>query len=192
MSRDDDYEDDDYEEPPPPAFPVVVRLAGIIWIGIGALGVVSAVLNFAGAGAANRANPNGQNPAAGAQAAGQSIGGCCTALIAVAFVAVGYNTVTGKAKDTLGNAIGSLLLAALVACVGVAVVGFATAAANNPAGKRAPPDAGAELVIAGIIFGGVCLLYVVPGVLALVGRRDYLAWRKYHAPVKRRRRDDDD
>ncbi len=189
--RDDDF-DDERDDDRAPAFPVAVRIAGVIWIAIGALQILSALVNFATAGAANRAG------AAPGAAAGQSCGGFAGLLFGVGFLSVGLNTVRGKAKDTLGNSIGSLLLGALCLGIAVLVVAMGGMMANAGPNRPAQPNAGAVAAITAVVLGGVSLFYIVPGVLGLVGRRGYLAWRAATFPTQRRqrrsrgRRDDDD
>ena len=175
--------DDDYDyDPREPAFPVSVRLAGAGWVAVGILSLLSAALQIMMAGAANNVNANNAAPAAPGQS---PISGCCPALFGIAFIYVGIQTVTGKAKDTLGNAIGSLIFGGLIATVCVLVLVLMNANPNAAAGMR---FGGIEIAI----MLAMSLLYIVPGILALVGRRSYRAWKKYHAPVRRRRRRDDD
>ncbi len=78
-------EDDDSRSPAP--YPIAVRIAAILWIGFGALGMIGGMLQLAQAGAQAG---NGNSPGAP----------CCGFAIAIAFIVVGYQTLTGKAKDT--------------------------------------------------------------------------------------------
>ena len=138
-----------------PRFPPVVLVAGIAWIVFGGLillnlvFVVLAVLVAAGA-------------QGGAQQGAFLAGGLCVAVViglfGAAFLFVGIQTVRGTARDTLGSAIGSLVIGAL----------------NLLAGGGA--------VMTGNIQGVINLLagagLVTAGVLALVGRSEYRAWRQ--------------
>jgi hypothetical protein len=165
--RDTDDDFRDFDEGP--RFPATVMTAGIAWIGFGSLGLflmlVSLVLRAAEPADVGPRDPAGK---AGYQA-GRVGGTICGGLIAGAFIFVGIQTVRGTAKDTLGNAIGSILLGALYAGVGllVLVIGSATGRAGAP-----------ELLVGGIFAGlfGACLIGA--GVLALVGRAEYKAWRQ--------------
>lgn len=195
--RDDDRDDDrydDYEDRPGrdgPGFPTGVLAAGIIWIGFGVLGVVGTLFNLVTVGAQAAGGP--QNPGAGA-------GGCCGGLVAIGFLVVGIQTVTGKAKDTSGNGLGSLGLAVLYGGVAIVVGAFGAAGAlgpppNNPPG---PPNAGglqADVWVVAAVLGFFALLLAVAGVLALSGRSAYRAWRRAEGldrPRRRPPRDDED
>jgi hypothetical protein len=90
----------------PPAFPVTVRLAGIIWIGIGSLIIISSFIRIV------LQIMNGEK--------GVSAIGIGPALIAAAFLYVGILTVTGKSPGILGNAIGAIVIA--LAQYGIAVL----------------------------------------------------------------------
>lgn len=179
----DDY-DDDYDRRRVP-FPTPVMIAGIVWIGAGGLSLVNAVLSISQAGGGG----GGANPGSG----------FCAGLIGVAFLVCGYQTVTGKATDTRGNAIGSILLGLLQVLIGVAVAVFGVgAAAANPnanpnAGGPNPPAALAGImVVVGGIVAVVGVTLITAGILALAGRRQYLDWRRDNGhPVGRRGRDRD-
>jgi hypothetical protein len=170
-------EDDDYPEDLPAGgapFPTSVAAAGVIWIVIGSL----ILLN----GAANLVVSTAAAPAAGgsgAYAAGSVCGVLFIVLFGAAFLFVGVQSVRGTARDTLGNAIGSLVFALLYGGIGVvALVGGAVV--GGAAGTIAM--IGAFIAI----LGGIALLSA--GVLALVGRDAYKAWQR--AQRKGRRRDD--
>lgn len=49
--------------------------------------------------------------------------GCCPGVIGIVFLSCGYQTVTGTARDTRGNAIGSILLGLLQIAAAI-VIGF--------------------------------------------------------------------
>jgi hypothetical protein len=136
-----------------PRYPGVVMAAGIIWIVFGSL----ILLNGAGAlllGAAMSAGTG----SGGALGAGASIG-VVAALFGAAFLFVGVQSVRGTAPGTLGNGIGSIVFAVLQFGGGVAQV-----VAGQP-------------LLGAINFLGGCGL-LAAGVLALIGRTDYMAWRK--------------
>lgn len=131
-------------------FPTTVMLAGIAWIMIGGLGMCNALVMVGMAGAA--ANQK-DAAAAGSACTPVAVGG-----VALCFLFVGVQTVRGTAKDTLGNAVGSLVFAAFnfLACAAVAVGGEPIVAA-----------------VSSVIGFGL----VAAGVLALVGRGAYRQWR---------------
>src|SRR5262245_29984388 len=162
-------DDDGRYEPP---CPVAVRIAAILWIGFGALGIIGGVVQLAQAGA----------QAGNDQSRG---GSCCGFVIAIAFVVVGFQTWTGQAKDTLGNGIGSILIGLLY--LGVTALLFT-------AGVRANLGGGVKLIAAFVGLVGMSL--ILAGVLALGGRDQYRRWRAESGiatpPRRRRRRDDDD
>lgn len=179
MRDDDEYDDrdDDRDDDGPAPFPLGVRLAGVVWIGFGVLSLINLAVSFAVAGG-NRGP--GATPGSGA----------CGALIGVVFLACGYQTVTGTAKDTRGNGIGSIVFGLLQLLVGgaIAVLGVGGANANpgNPA-NGGPPLAGVML-ITGAVVAAMGVAMITAGVLALVGRRAYLDWRRENAPDEQRRR----
>ena len=121
--------------------PGVVKAAGIIWIVVGGLGLLGQLMSL------------------GAGFRPQNILGLA---IAVAFLVCGIQTVMGKAKDTLGNGIGSIV-------IGLLNGGFLGYAASNL------PSAMAGAMM---LFGApVVLGLLVGGILALVGRTGYKEWR---------------
>jgi hypothetical protein len=189
MRDDDDYEDeddlDDRRASGRPSFPGIVRAAGIIWIGVGGLELLNAVANAVMAGMNQNQNPG-------------SVGGvCCAGGIGIAFLVCGIQTVTGKATDTLGNAIGSLALGLLLLGLGV-LVGFGGAilGANPNANANANGLPAVVFVILGVITSVLGLTLILAGVLALMGRARYKEWRQANFPSsrsrRRRPRDDDE
>jgi hypothetical protein len=160
-------------------FPPMVRIAGIVWIIFGCLIVLNAILSVvvAVASSAQKETATTGTPA-GASAAGNVCGGVCLVLFGAVFIHVGLQSIRGTAKDTLGNGIGSIVLGLLnlgwgvLILVGAAVVGGAARAVG---------------LIVGVIgiLGGLGLL--AAGVLALVGRVDYRAWRQAHMGRRKRR-----
>jgi hypothetical protein len=146
-----------------PGFPATVMAAGIFWIALGAVLVLALLVALAGA----------FFMAQGRQEKGEVVfGGICTGLffglIGAAFIFVGVQSVLGTARDTIGNGIGSIIFGVL----------------NGGAGL------GQILTLQYIqsvvsFLCGVGLL--AAGVLALVGRNQYKAWRRARRPRRRRR-----
>jgi uncharacterized membrane protein HdeD (DUF308 family) len=150
-------------------YPATVRIAGIVWIVFGGLILLSGIVTLVMLAAAGAAV---QGAVPGAVQGGIFAGGACifviAALFGAAFLFVGVQTVQGAATDTLGNSIGSLVFGALNLGAGVLQAGQAQA------------------IQAAINFlAGVGL--IAAGILALVGREEYRAWRR--AARARRRRD---
>jgi hypothetical protein len=173
----DDYDELDEIEFRRPPVPGTVRAAGVIWIVFGCLILLGAAANLvvsvgaAGAGAGPRAAAPGQPPA------GVGIcGALVNALFGAAFVFVGVQSFNGTARDTLGNGIGSIGIGLLNGGCGALFV----AAGVAGGGAGAPL---AVVVGAASILGGLGLL--AAGVLALVGRAGY---RAYKDSGRRRRR----
>jgi hypothetical protein len=176
----------------------IVMAAGVIWIGVGSLSLISAMANLALQGVNQQALQGANQQVGGApgvKVRKVSDGGvCCSGLIGIAFLVCGYQTVTGKSSDTLGNGIGSLVLGllALLVAAGAAFGGFALLGNQNAPGQGL---AVGMMVIAGLVglWGATLLL---AGILALAGRSAYREWRLAFAPRprrrRRRRREDDD
>lgn len=182
--RDDDYDDEDDDRGPAdrPAFPGIVRLAGIIWIGVGALELLNAAANVVLAGMNQNQNP------------GTAGGACCAVGVGIAFLVCGIQTVTGKAKDTLGNSIGSLVLGALILGL-AALIGFGGAVLGANPNANANGIAPGVFIAIAVFTGLMGLTLLLAGVLALMGRRQYQEWREANTPRKRRRarrRDDEE
>jgi hypothetical protein len=131
--------------------PGIVKAAGIIWIVVGAVALMNlaVLLLFTFVLAAGGGN---SLPFAGiVVCAGPIIG-----LIGGVFIHVGIQTVGGKARDTLGNGIGSIILGALDSARVMIYI------------------AKGELLFGlldSIVAGGL----ILAGILALVGRHDYLS-----------------
>ena len=150
--------------------PKLVRTAGIIWIIFGGLMLVTAVGSMGMMGMAGN----------GAQG---SCNGIVGILFGIAFLFVGVQSIKGTAKDTLGNGIGSIVIGALNAGVGVfAIIGglalsSVLAARTAPAPGQVTSDVALVLIVAGAvnILSGVGL--IVAGTLALMGRAEYKAYR---------------
>lgn len=155
------------EEPEPdfetaPGYPTTVTIAGIAWIIFGALillNLLVLLLLMSGLAAQGQA---------GAAVAGGVCGGLLLGLFGAAFIFVGVQSVRGTAHDTLGNGIGSIIFGLL------------------NLGSGALQVVGGQVIQAGIGFlAGAGLL--TAGVLALVGRSDYKAWRKAQKASRQRR-----
>lgn len=140
-----------------------VKIAGGIWIAFGVFGVFSSILSFVQSAAAQ----------------GKTQGGFCGLLIAIAFLHCGLQTVQGKAKDTLGNAIGSLLLSLLYFGIGVVCMGLKS--------KAAPEDQ-SLIGIMSLLILGMGLLLLVAGGLAILGRQEYLDWKGRNRKIKKKKK----
>jgi hypothetical protein len=162
MPRPDEY--DDYDEPAAGPdhtgvpFPAGVKAAGIIWIGFGVLGLLGAATLFvfmlAWAGGA------GPAPAFCAPV--------CLTLFALVFLLAGIETVKGKAKGILGNAVGSIIFGALY-------LGQSAMYLTRWGGPRT-----AETLLSAALLAVLGLALVTAGILALVGKGAYEKWRSAH------------
>jgi hypothetical protein len=154
-------------------YPQSVKTAGVIWIIFGCLILLNAAVNL-WVTMSQAALRGGPAPAGlGAVVIG--------ALFGAVFIHVGNQSTKGTARDTLGNGIGSLVFALLNGAYGVmlVMVGLAGMAIGAPM-------AIVVLAVGGVgILAGVGLL--AAGVLALVGRAEYIAWRRAHKSAKARR-----
>src|SRR4051794_4787947 len=174
MPREFDPEDDvplpDYDQETEPPFPGAVRLAGILWLGFGILELLNALANLAVA----FSRSTGASPAPES-----GIGGCmCATLFGGAFIFVGQQTLRGTAGDTIGNAVGSMVFGLLILAAGVALVAGSLGAPNS---------ADVPLLAAVGVFSlaaGIGL--ELAGILALVGRGKYRAWRQWQRDRARR------
>ena len=164
----------------PARFPIVVRIAGALWIILGALAMIGNFVSLA-QGQAN------QGPGAAPTT-------CCSGLIGLAFVVVGHQTITGQARDTRGNGIGSIALGCLqwVGAAFIALGGFlggqqaGRAGAQGQAGAQGINEEMAIVIAVVVALSGSTL--ILAGVLALAGRTAYLDWREENALQSRRRR----
>jgi len=148
------YDDDEADLPAigRVEIPTSVRIAGIVWIVFGALILVNPVINLL----------------AGGGGGGDMVAVLIVILFGAVFINVGVQSLRGTAADTLGNGIGSIIFGVLNAGYGAMI--FVGAAVGGLPMALA-------VVIGGIsILGGIGLL--TAGVLALVGRQDYKAWRQ--------------
>jgi hypothetical protein len=136
--------------------PTTVKAAGVIWIVFGCLILLNAAANLALS--VGRA---------------QAAGGMCTGWIAIlfgaVFIHVGVQSIRGTARDTLGNGIGSIIFGLLNGGIGALLLLGALAT-------------GRATALVPAIIGGINLVSSVgllaAGVLAILGREDYKAWRQ--------------
>jgi hypothetical protein len=174
-SRDEDEDEDDRFDVRA-EYPRSVWAAGVIWIIFGGLILLGAAVNLVVTVALKPAQAVGQ---AGDANPGSFCGILFGVFVGAVFVHVGVQSVNGTAKDTLGNGIGSLIFALLYAGVGALLLVGALALGG--------PAAIVLVVIGAVnILSGLGLL--TGGVLALMGRSDYKAWRR--GQKARSRRDD--
>lgn len=104
MSRlDYDDLDDDERSSAKVLFPRGAKIAGVVWMIFGTIGVMLAIFSFI---ASN----------------GVGSGGCCGVIIPLAFAIVGEQTFNGKAKGLLSNAIGSIIFGLIYGAGSIAVM----------------------------------------------------------------------
>ena len=170
MPKRHDEDDEDYDRRPKKRrYPTVMRIAAIAWIVFGCLVLLTGLLNLV-VELVGLATAGGGAP----EATGRAVGGACVMIFALlfggGFVFVGVQTILGWANDTLGNGIGSILLGLLcLSCGGSGLVTVASGVGGQP-------------VAVGVISAAINLLsglgLIAAGVLALVGRSDYVAWKR--------------
>jgi hypothetical protein len=161
-------DDDDWYEPQPGPrrkLPTTVLAAGIIWIVFGGLILLNGVVMLALM--LFLAQRVGDRGAAGAYAVGGMCGVLFIALVGGVFVHVGVTSIRGTAKDTLGNGIGSILFGVLIGGLGVL-------------GSLATGQ-----ILQAVINLATSAGLLVAGVLALVGRPEYQAWRRQRKAFRR-------
>ena len=171
---------EDFDEPEPLSYdearyPGTVFAAGVIWIVFGCLILLNALTNLvltAGAG-------EGGGAADGAEATGRGCGIMFVVIIGAVFIHVGVQSTRGTARDTLGNSIGSLVFALLIGAVGAFAFIGGLAAGGNPRALVALIVGVLNLLAAGGL--------LTAGVLAIVGREDYRAWRRTQQDRRGRR-----
>lgn len=174
MRGEADREDDARRDSP--SIPAGVRAAGVIWLNLGFLSVVSSCFTYLVLPVLIQAGNRGPKPPGALQPSPTEICGCWLGvLLGVGFFTVGVRLVRGTAKDTLAGSILSLLVGVMYLVLGVGAL---------LAIQNAPPAVVAGAVTA-VVIGCLCLL---PGVLGLLGRSRYLAWRAAQRPPRRRRR----
>jgi hypothetical protein len=161
-------EPDPWDEDPsvPTEQPGITRVAGVMWIAMGALFFVAGCLNVVVTAALQARQPNRNNFGT------ESCGTFLSFAIGYGLFQAGRNLVKGKAADVLTASILSILLGLLYAALGVWAIFLL------------PLDE-----VAALILGGIALLIafgcILPALLALIGRAQYLEWRRGN---RRRRR----
>jgi hypothetical protein len=171
-------DDDERIEPDRPRTRATVRgkvlAAGIIWIVFGCLSIAGALIQmmlvFVGQ-ADPRPGPGGALGAFAVRAL-SSCGILCGALFGAVFIHVGFQSIRGTAKDVLGNGIGSIIFGVLYTAIALIL----------------PLQAEdlSLLVVAFLSF--LALALYLAGVLALVARSEYKAFRQTSQPLRRRHR----
>jgi hypothetical protein len=177
------YADDSWEQPEPaarlePTIPGSVRAAGIIWIVFGALILLSGGLQLLAQLAL------APTEARGAFFSGAVCGALFVGFVGGVFIHVGVQSLSGTARDTLGNGIGSIIFAALIGGITLVVL-VAAASVRSVRGEATP---GWAVVIPLVINSLAAFGLLAAGVLALVGRQGYREYRRYHYPATWRRR----
>lgn len=163
MPSPDDY--DDYRPRPSDVpFPRGIRIAGIIWICFGVIGLLNAAASFALVLIAAGSNP------------GSPI---CGAMIALGYLIVGIQTVKGTAKGTVGNGITSLFFALLYGAVAVLIITM------NP---LLPGGPNSLLWVVSVISCALAVAMAAAGVLAIRDREAYANWQAAHGGGQPRRR----
>ncbi len=167
-----DYDDRRYPEDEP-VFPGTVRGAGIAWIVFGGLILANilVVLIVALSLEAKDRAPGDLRGDRLAEVLGIVVcAGLFLGLIGGGFIYVGVQSVNGAAQDTLGNGIGSIIFGVLNLAAGIARIG-------------------AGFFIDGVISVLCGSGLLAAGVMALVGREEYRAWRRAHKARRRYRGD---
>jgi hypothetical protein len=147
-----------------------VSIAAITWIVFGCLILISGAINLVMQMTVLAAPGKVANP--GVAAASGTCGVVIIVLFGAAFLFVGVQSIRGTASDTLGNGIGSIIFGVLnLSCGGSALVGLSGGMVRG----------GPAAIVVGIgaainVLGGLALL--TAGVLALIGRSQYLAWKR--------------
>ena len=185
---DDDYDTDDERiESDPPQYPKMLRVAAYIWITIGILLPVFAIIEMVALFVVAR------NNGAGDQAYTQLGSGTCrfliVLLVGLVFLNVGRTTLSGKAKDTMGNGVGSLILASIGGVVCVALILASLVVIND--GRVAV--LGMIALGLGALNSIMAIALFAAGVIAIVNQVPYKEWRKGAGLTKKAKpkRDDD-
>lgn len=174
MSTEPDEWEDDRPEPAGP--PGLIRAAGILWMVIGVLFILSGCANVVMSAVLKAQQPN--RPAAG----GEGCGLFLALGIGAACFGGGRNLLTGKSKDVVTAAVLSILLGLFYLLL--AVGSLFVILPRNPA-------LGLGLAAVGSVVAFGCILSAI---LALAGRSQYREWRRarYLARRARRRREDEE
>jgi hypothetical protein len=163
-------------------FPATVRIAGIVWMVMGTVIILNGVWSLG-------------IPAEGVNANGLNAGVVCAASLAllfgIAFIFVGQQTLRGTAKDTFGNAIGSLFIGIAPLVYGFATLVTGLEAANMPADIRNASleiaSANVELLIfVGAVYFVSGMGLLTAGTFAIIGRSEYRKWRLWQHNTKPR------
>jgi hypothetical protein len=151
------------DQPPAdgPEYPKVVRIAGVIWIVFGSLILLNSAVNLLVTFSTAAGG--------GAQTGDRVFVALLAMLIGAVFIHAGLQSTRGTAKDTLGNGIGSIIFAGLIGGAGVLLL-------------LGSLVVGGTVGLIGAVLGGINLLngvgLLAAGVLALLGRHAYKAWRR--------------
>jgi hypothetical protein len=173
-----------------PPFPIGARIAGIIWIVVGTLGLFGVVYSLVTGTMAQQPQPNINAQQQQAAQAGQICGLIIAVLFYAIFLFVGIQTVRGRARGLKGNSIGSIVFSVLVGGFGaLAMIGgiaLMNGAAPKPANMGNVDPIMIILSAAFILLIGLGLL--VAGILGLFSNSAYLDWRDEVYPERKRRR----
>jgi hypothetical protein len=141
-----------------PEFPKLVIAAGIIWVVVGALGVLSLAVSVAMAfGNQVPDLARGLSPPMGAF------------LIPVLFLFFGMKSVSGIARNTVVYGVGSFVLGVFEMGVGLMLL------AGGIAVRAEQATIAGDMGILVTLFGTA---HIVAGILALAGRASYRDWRR--------------
>jgi hypothetical protein len=151
--RYDENDDEGKERKRSTSFPVVVVIAGVVWIGFGLLVMVGTIGRVA------------QNRGENIQAA-PTIG---IGLLGFVYFLTGIKVIRGQMEDLTWAAIGSFVFGVIYCGIGAWLV---AAIERAPKGDQ---DVG-TLIGCAFAVGGVLLL--VAGTFALMGKAQYVYWRK--------------
>ncbi len=166
MYQDDsDNSDNSYDNDRQPAGPLkrswAATYAGTLWVGLGIVILLNAVINMAIAVLSQEASAIGRSVCG-------TVLGC---FFGGVFIHVGRQTLSGLAKDTLGNGIGSIVFGLLYSALGsillLAVISLGIGSAES-----------FILIAIGAINVICAVALLFAGILAISARADYKAWRK--------------
>ncbi len=153
-------------------FPKALRFSYGVWILIGVLMMISAVVNI-GLTSSNLANQRQPTDDAMAAFAAACIQGLLSLAIGVVFIYVGQSTRTGKAKDVLGNGVGSVIFGVIQMVYFILLMPQALRLLSN--------DVHVGLGIASIVVASLSAIFgsllFLAGMIALAQRQRYKAWR---------------
>jgi hypothetical protein len=157
-----DFDDPSMGGPGPAPGPLAARIAGWLWLVVGAIALLEAVLHLfvnVIAVIAQRGPFSSRDP----------LGCFCGMAFAVGFLVVGTRTLQGKAAGIVLSGIVSLVCAPMFGCMSCFTWSM-TVRHVNPA-EQAP-----VLLLAGIS-ATVGAILVAAGIFALVGWKSYEKWR---------------